>query len=152
MVLQAKDTANCWWDSSKSRYWWTAVEISQMPWRISLHKSIHFCKVRTSSNSSITKAVILVQHCKWIAVKIYQASGPGISGNLEKSGNFVALEKCPRKVSELRKIWKSQGILTQNWKKSGNFTCVKWISLFKFFQNSFKWWTRFSHTCSWISI
>ena len=35
------------------------------------------------------------------------ASGPGISGNLEKSGNFVALGK----VREFREIQKSQGIL-----------------------------------------
>ena len=35
------------------------------------------------------------------------ASGPGISGNLEKSGNFVALEIC-------------QGI-SWNSEKSGNF-------------------------------
>ena len=39
------------------------------------------------------------------------ASGPGISGNLEKSGNFVALVKCQGKVREFREIWKSQGIL-----------------------------------------
>ena len=50
------------------------------------------------------------------------ASGPGISGNLEKSGNFVALEKCQGKVREFCEIWKSQGILMQNWEKSGNFT------------------------------
>ena len=42
------------------------------------------------------------------------ASGPGISGNLEKSGNFVALEKGQGKVREFRKIRKSQGILMQN--------------------------------------
>ena len=53
------------------------------------------------------------------------ASGPGISGNLEKSGNFVSLEKCQGKVREFREIRKSQGILTRNWEKSGNFTCVK---------------------------
>ena len=53
------------------------------------------------------------------------ASGPGISGNLEKSGNFVALTKCQGKVREFREIWKSQGILTRSWEKSGNFTCVK---------------------------
>ena len=52
-------------------------------------------------------------------------SGPGISGNLEMSGNFVALAKCQVKVREFREIWKSQGILTPNWEKSGNFTCVK---------------------------
>ena len=46
------------------------------------------------------------------------ASGPGISGNLEMSGNFVALAKCQGKV----------GILTRNWEKSGNFTCEKLIS------------------------
>ena len=66
------------------------------------------------------------------------ASGPGISGNLEKSGNFVSLEKCQGKVREFREIRKSQGILMRNWDKSGNFTCAKRISL-KFFQNSFKW-------------
>ena len=32
------------------------------------------------------------------------ASGPGISGNLEKSGNFVALTKCQGKVREFREI------------------------------------------------
>ena len=37
------------------------------------------------------------------------ASRPAISGNLEKSENFVALEK-------------SQGIYLRNWEKSGNFT------------------------------
>ena len=45
------------------------------------------------------------------------ASGPG---NLEKSGNFVA-----QNVREFREIWKIQGISTQNWEMSGNFTCVK---------------------------
>ena len=49
------------------------------------------------------------------------ASGPGISGNLEKSGNLVALEKSQEKVRKFREIEKSQGILMQNWKKSGNF-------------------------------
>ena len=53
------------------------------------------------------------------------ASEPGISGNLEKSGNFMALKKCQGKVREFRKIRKSQGILTHNWEKSGNFTCVE---------------------------
>ena len=53
------------------------------------------------------------------------ASSPGISGNLEKSGNFVALEKSHGKVREFREIQKSQGILMKNWGKSGNFTCVK---------------------------
>ena len=60
------------------------------------------------------------------------ASGPGISGNLEKSGNFVVLKKCQGIVWEFREIGKSQGILTQNWEKSGNFTCAKQISS-KFF-------------------
>ena len=49
------------------------------------------------------------------------ARGPGISGNLEKSGNLVALKKCQGKVREFREIRKSQGILAQNWEKSGNF-------------------------------
>ena len=53
------------------------------------------------------------------------ASGPGISGNLEKSGNFMPLEKSQGNVREFCEIWKSQGILTQNWEKSGNFTCTK---------------------------
>ena len=66
------------------------------------------------------------------------ASGPGISGNLEKSGNFVMLEKSQGKVREFREIRKSQGILTRNWEKSGNFTCAKRI-LPKLFQDSFKW-------------
>ena len=66
------------------------------------------------------------------------ASGPGISGNLEKSGNFMALEKSQENVREFREIWKSQGTLTWNWEKSGNFTCSKLISP-KLFQNSFKW-------------
>ena len=66
------------------------------------------------------------------------ASEPGISGNLEKSGNFVALVKCLEKVRKFREIWKSQGILMQNWEKSGNFTCAKRISL-NFLENSFKW-------------
>ena len=35
-------------------------------------------------------------------------------GNLEKSGNFVALEKCQGKVREFHEIQKSQGTLTQN--------------------------------------
>ena len=64
-------------------------------------------------------------------------SEPGISGNLEKSGNFVALEKSQGKVREFREIQKSRGILMQNWEKSGNFTCMKRISP-KFFQDSFK--------------
>ena len=34
-------------------------------------------------------------------------SGPGISGNLEKSGSFVALEKS----QEICEVQKSQGIL-----------------------------------------
>ena len=33
-----------------------------------------------------------------------------------------------KNVREFREIWKSQGILARNWEKSGNFTCVKWIS------------------------
>ena len=52
---------------------------------------------------------ISLAHC---APKDRVASGPGISGNLEKSGNFVALEKCQGKVREFREIWESQGILT----------------------------------------
>ena len=40
------------------------------------------------------------------------ASRPGIFGNLEKSGNFMVLEK-------------SQGISMQKWEKSGNFTGTK---------------------------
>ena len=40
------------------------------------------------------------------------ASEPGISGNLEKSGNFKAFEKCQGKVREFSwEIGKSQGIL-----------------------------------------
>ena len=58
------------------------------------------------------------------------ASGRKISGNLEKSGNFVALEKCQGKVREFHKIQKSQGILTQNWEKSGNFTCKNIAEVF----------------------
>ena len=53
------------------------------------------------------------------------ASRPEISGNLEKSGNFVALEKNQGKAREFHEIRKSQGILTGHWKKSGNFTCAK---------------------------
>ena len=49
------------------------------------------------------------------------ASGPGISGNLEKSGNFVALEKSQGNVREFHEIRKSQGILMGNWEKSENF-------------------------------
>ena len=74
------------------------------------------------------------------------ASRPGISGNLEKSGNFVKfgkvrefyheIGKSQGKVREFREIQKSQGILMQNWEKSGNFTCMKGISP-KFFQDSF---------------
>ena len=66
------------------------------------------------------------------------ASGPGISENLEKSGNFAALEKSQGKVMEFHEIRKSQGILMQNWEKSANFTYAKRI-LTKFFQDSFKW-------------
>ena len=77
------------------------------------------------------------------------ASGPGISGNLEKSGNFVMLLKSQGIVKEFREIGKSQGILTQNWEKLGNFTCTKRISP-KFFQDSFKWYTRISHAYSCI--
>ena len=32
------------------------------------------------------------------------ASGPGISENLEKSGNFAALEKCQGKIREFCEI------------------------------------------------
>ena len=39
------------------------------------------------------------------------ASEPGISENLEKLGNFVALEKIQGKVGEICEIWKSQEIL-----------------------------------------
>ena len=39
------------------------------------------------------------------------ARGPEISGNLENSGNLMALEKYQGKVREFRKIQKSQGIL-----------------------------------------
>ena len=66
------------------------------------------------------------------------ASGPEISGNLEKSGNFVVLEKSQGIVRKFREIRKSQGILTQNLEKSENFTSAKRISP-KFFQDSFKW-------------
>ena len=52
---------------------------------------------------------------KFMIVKIWSiirvASGPGISGNLEKSGNFVALANCQGKVREFHEIRKSQGIL-----------------------------------------
>ena len=44
-------------------------------------------------------------------LKIRAASGPEISGNLEKSGNFEPLEKCQGKIREIREIGKSQGIL-----------------------------------------
>ena len=53
------------------------------------------------------------------------ASGPGISRNREKSGNFVALKKFQGKVRKFHEIQKSQGILARNWEKSGNFTWVK---------------------------
>ena len=66
------------------------------------------------------------------------ASGHGISGNLEKSGNFVAFEKSQGKLREFHEIGKSQGILTQNWEKSRNFTFSKRISP-KLFRDSFKW-------------
>ena len=73
-----------------------------------------------------------------IPIYIYRvASRPGISGNLEKSGNFMALEKSQGNVREFRENQKSQGIIMQNWKKSGNFICAKQISP-KFFQDSFK--------------
>ena len=62
------------------------------------------------------------------------ASGSGISRNLKKSGNFLALEKS----QGFREIRKSQGILMRKWEKSGNFACMKRISP-NFFQNSFKW-------------
>ena len=65
------------------------------------------------------------------------ASRPEISGNLEKSGNFVVLEKSLGIVREFCEIRKSQGISKQNWEKLGNFTCSKRISS-KFFQDSFK--------------
>ena len=61
------------------------------------------------------------------------ASGPGISGNLEKSENFVALEKSQGKVRKFYEIEKSQGILVRNLEKSGSFTCAKRISS-KFFK------------------
>ena len=43
-----------------------------------------------------------------IPYSIRVASGPGISGNLEKSGNFVALEKCQGKVRNFMKFRKSE--------------------------------------------
>ena len=49
------------------------------------------------------------------------APEPGISGNWKSQGILWHLKK----VREFRKIRKSQGILTGNWKKSGNFTCMK---------------------------
>ena len=54
------------------------------------------------------------------------ASGPGISGNLEKSGNFVTFEKSG-KSREFRKIRKSQGIFKRIREKSRNLTCSKLI-------------------------
>ena len=45
------------------------------------------------------------------------ASGPGISGNLEKSGNFVTLGKNQGKVGEFREIRRSQRSLMRNWEK-----------------------------------
>ena len=77
--------------------------------------------------------------------KFRVASGPGISGNLEKSGNFVALEKNQGISWNLEK----SGNLMGNWEKSENFTCGEWISK-KFFHDLFKWWTRISHACSYI--
>ena len=50
------------------------------------------------------------------------ASELGISGNLEKSGNFVALEKCQGKVREFREILKSQGILLERNEYRRSFT------------------------------
>ena len=68
------------------------------------------------------------------------ASGPGISGNLEKSGNLVALQKSQGNVREFCEIGKSQGILlVQNE--------YRWS-----LQDSFKWWTRISHGCSYMFI
>ena len=56
----------------------------------------------------------------WVLMFTRVASGPGISGNLKKSGIFMKLGK------------------------SGNFTCTKQISqkFVQFIQDSFKWWTR----------
>ena len=70
-------------------------------------------------------------------VFIRVASRPGISGNLEKSRNFLALEKSQGEVREFHEIQKDQGILTQNWEKSGSFTCAKRMTP-KFFQDSSK--------------
>ena len=42
---------------------------------------------------------------------IIVASEPGISGNLEKSGNLAAFENSQGNVREFRKIHESQGIL-----------------------------------------
>ena len=60
----------------------------------------------------------------------------------------------PGKVKEFSDTWKksrkSQGI-SWNLEKSRNFTCTKQISPnLKFFQDSFKWWTRITHACSYI--
>ena len=60
------------------------------------------------------------------------ASRPEISGNLENSGNFVTLEKSQGKFRKFREIQKSQGILMQNYEKSGDFTFAKRIPT-KFF-------------------
>ena len=65
------------------------------------------------------------------------ASGPGISGNREKSGNFVALEKSQGKVREFRENRKSQGILTKNWKSQGILLARNGYR--RSLQDSFKW-------------
>ena len=87
------------------------------------------------------------------------ASGPGVSENLEKSGNFVALAKCQGKVREFHKIQKSQGILMQNWEKSGNFNAklrkvgefyLRETNIAEVFSEFIQMGTKISHACSYI--
>ena len=74
-----------------------------------------------------------------------QLKMPTLTSLLWKSSTFTG---WPADLKFLE-TWKNQGILMWNCEKSENFTCVKQISS-KFFQNSFKWWTRINHACSFI--
>ena len=82
-------------------------------------------------NSQSQKQIRLNQKTRWPAdLEFLEAS--------KSQGILWHFKKVREKIREFHEIQKSEGILMQNWEKSGNFTSGKRISS-KFFQNSFKW-------------
>ena len=57
------------------------------------------CMLRSPGYFHFSRMLVLRKHAKFMV-----ASGPGISGNLEKSENFAALEKCQGKIREFCEI------------------------------------------------